>query len=1274
MATILLQAAGAALGGVFGPVGAIIGRAAGALAGSVVDRALIGGGSTIPGARLATARIPGADEGTAVNRGYGTARIGGTLIWATRFEEEVTRERRGGKASGPRVETFRYFANLAIGLCEGPIAGVRRVWADGRELDLTAIEMRVHQGGEEQLPDPLIEAKQGEGHAPAYRGLAYVVFERLPLDGFGNRIPLLQFEVLRPVGRLEQQIRAVTIIPGATEHGYATIAVTERTGEGSARILNRNVKTAATDWQASIDELQALCPNLERVALVVSWFGTDLRAGHCHVLPGVEVAARREESLEWSVAGMARGQARLVSQLEGPAFGGTPSDASVRQAIADLRARGLKVYLYPFLMMDIPPGNALPDPYGAAEQAAFPWRGRITCFPGPGMPQSADRADEARAQIAAFAGGSQGYRRMVLHYAALAAAAGGVDGFIIGSELRGLTQLRDAAGAFPFVEELVALAADVRAALGPGAKITYGADWSEYFGYHPQDGSGDVFFHLDPLWASPDIDAVGIDNYMPLADWRDEDLSGPGPDGFRLAEDAGAMAVQIAAGEGFDWFYASEADRRNRVRRPITDGLAGKPWVFRYKDLVGWWSNRHHDRIAGSEMAQATAWMPGMKPIWFTELGCPAVDKGANQPNVFIDPKSAESAAPHFSSGGRSDTMQRRFLDAHHGGWQGAGRPAGMVDPGHIFVWTWDARPVPAFPDELSTWSDGGNWRTGHWLNGRLGATTLADAIAGILADHGFADFDVSEVSGDLTGYVQGEMTSARALLGPLLELFQVDVVEDAGRLRFRSRMRASLAARDVGIVADLDDEPLWTEERGHDSDFAAEAVLTSFNPRLDYEQSSTRSRRARAESQRSIVHDVPAVLAEETALAAVETALRTQRMGRRTISFALSPADLAVEPGDAVRLTLAEAGNPEGTFVVERVEEGAARRIVARHHAMLAPADYGVQPRRRKAAGSASEAFAPVLHFLDLPRFSSGEPAAFARVACLCRPWRRVALSSSGGVEGYRSRVILDRPSRVGRLTAPLHPGNSAGVPAGVSGRFQRGVTLQLELFFGGLSSAEEATVLNGENRIAVKADNGAWEVIGFARATETSPNRWQLTTLLRGLSGTEDAMEAGAVDGAPVIVLDDAVVPLGLTAEERGLEMNWLAESLGQAGGRSGPYLFAGGLRAQTPLSPVHVRGKRQGSGDILLTWIRRGRVEADDWDATDIPLDEPLERYRVEILEGPVVRRVREVAEPRFIYAAAEELADFGAVQATLFVRIRQIGRAVPLGIPAHATVAL
>ena len=138
----------------------------------------------------------------------------------------------------------------------------------------------------------------------------------------------------------------------------------------------------------------------------------------------------------------------------------------------------------------------------------------------------------------------------------------------------------------------------------------------------------------------------------------------------------------IESGEGFDWYYASETARKARVRSPITDGLAGKHWVFRYKDIEGWWANRHYERVGGVEKANPTAWLARSKPVWFTELGCGAVDKGGNQPNVFADPKSAESAAPYFSNRMRADAMQRRFLEAHHDWWSGSGAPDGMVDPG----------------------------------------------------------------------------------------------------------------------------------------------------------------------------------------------------------------------------------------------------------------------------------------------------------------------------------------------------------------------------------------------------------------------------------------------------------------------------------------------------------------------------------------------------------------------------------------------------------------
>ena len=57
-----------------------------------------------------------------------------------------------------------------------------------------------------------------------------------------------------------------------------------------------------------------------------------------------------------------------------------------------------------------------------------------------------------------------------------------------------------------------------------------------------------------------------------------------------------------------------------------------------------------------------------------------------------------------------------------------------MVEPDGIHLWTWDARPYPAFPAATDVWSDGANWETGHWLTGRLGSAPLDALVSAILA------------------------------------------------------------------------------------------------------------------------------------------------------------------------------------------------------------------------------------------------------------------------------------------------------------------------------------------------------------------------------------------------------------------------------------------------------------------------------------------------------------------------------------------------------------
>ncbi|MCF6322359.1 MAG: glycine zipper domain-containing protein, partial [Rhizobiaceae bacterium] len=410
MATIVLQVAGAAIGGAIGgPFGAAIGRAVGAAAGYAIDQKIFEKDQVITGPRLAQSRVLTSNEGAPVPRVYGRTQIGGQIIWATRFEEVQSQTTQGGKGGqsgqSKTVTEYSYNANFAVGICAGPVSRIGRIWADGKELDLPKFKHRIYHGSQVQQSDPLIEALQSPGNTPAYRGLAYVVFEDFPLGDFGNRIPQMTFEVIRTIGEFEQSIKSVCVIPGSTAFGYSPEKLVSTNANGDTITHNRHVLVAQSDWSASIDELQALCPNLKTVSLIVAWFGDDLRVENCGVKPGVERLDIDADGHPWMVSGINPASAHQISKISGrPAYGSTPTDKSVIEAITDLRSRGLKTTFYPFLMMDIPPGNVLPNPEGDASQPAFPWRGRITCYPAIGQPGTVDQSATATSQIVPFTG------------------------------------------------------------------------------------------------------------------------------------------------------------------------------------------------------------------------------------------------------------------------------------------------------------------------------------------------------------------------------------------------------------------------------------------------------------------------------------------------------------------------------------------------------------------------------------------------------------------------------------------------------------------------------------------------------------------------------------------------------------------------------------------------------------------------------------------------------------------------------------------------------
>jgi len=112
----------------------------------VIDQRLLGGGSdAVETGRVDRFRLTGASEGSGMTRVYGRNRIAGQVIWSTQFEETTTTQGGGkGSPSQPETTTYSYSLSLAIGLCEGEINRVGRVWADGEEIAREDLNMRVY--------------------------------------------------------------------------------------------------------------------------------------------------------------------------------------------------------------------------------------------------------------------------------------------------------------------------------------------------------------------------------------------------------------------------------------------------------------------------------------------------------------------------------------------------------------------------------------------------------------------------------------------------------------------------------------------------------------------------------------------------------------------------------------------------------------------------------------------------------------------------------------------------------------------------------------------------------------------------------------------------------------------------------------------------------------------------------------------------------------------------------------------------------------------------
>lgn len=294
-----------------------------------------------------------------------------------------------------------------------------------------------------------------------------------------------------------------------------------------------------------------------------------------------------------------------------------------------------------------------------------PWRGFIT---------AKGKKSNWEKDINHFFQGEEGYNKFILHYANLEFEGiklrDVIDSFVIGSELKELTATRVNQYLSPAIQNLKSLACSVKSIVGENVKLTYSANWGEY-----------SLPHMDKLWCDPNIDFVGISAYFPLTpDLEQKDIT------FYSIKNG------WTSGEGYNYYID------NGIKVNYND----PSWAW--KNVKHWWESFHPTK---------TCWLPKLKPIIFTEYGFSSIEGASNKPYYYFDASSDDTAPT------ASNYAQSLAIAASETFFQEMNKQEPDFLP-YTFLYAWDARPFPAFPENCNYWSDCIQYPYSHSVNGKL--------------------------------------------------------------------------------------------------------------------------------------------------------------------------------------------------------------------------------------------------------------------------------------------------------------------------------------------------------------------------------------------------------------------------------------------------------------------------------------------------------------------------------------------------------------------------
>jgi hypothetical protein len=543
------------------------------------------------------------------------------------------------------------------------------------------------------------------------------------------------------------------------------------------------------------------------------------------------------------------------------------------------------------------------------------------------------------------------------------------------------------------------------------------------------------------------------------------------------------------------------------------------------------------------------------------------------------------------------------------------------------------------------------------------------DAVVGsILQRAGYAasDYDVTALSGStVDGFVIDDPMTAAAALQPLQIFEPFDLIESDQQLRavlHGNTATVSLPSSELRASADPNlskIQPSRVQSRMQELDLPAQITLDYLDASRDYEIGTVRAVRTATRGAREVVKiAMPLVCSSDAAKQMAETRLYTAWAERDQASLTLSRKWLGLDPNDIVDL---------GDRLMRVADVQLKGGVLSVHGALIPTAPVTSAATTDPTSLTSSDSLASVasaLFLMNMPllRTDDDQPGVYAAVSGT-DGWRGATLMRSADDVSFGTYASFNIPASAGYATSVLADASSFYMDCVNS------VTVQL--LQGTLSSCAQADLLNGAN-VALLGG----EILQFQTATLIGPNCYMLSLLLRGRRGTEDQIGIHQIDESFVLLTPSALQFLPCLLTDRNTTYDFAAVSNGQTLGQSAVAAVTYNLATIQPYAPAQLAGSRSaGKGtDLALSWIRRARLNGDWADYVDVPLDEPVELYDVEIMNGAnVMRTFSGLTTNSVVYTAAEQASDWGSsIPSQFTVNVYQISSRYGRGKKTTATI--